>query len=273
MDCLSNLKMVGGKATGLPPAATSGDALTLEQLPAAASEIEIGAAGDLTLQRSHVVTLSSANFAITLPPVANNANKRIEIRVKGDKTKVAMLAGNASELIDGQNTRAMIPGESAVLLCDGAQWSKIGGKSVSMICSARSGTYPQLFTYAVGENIITVNTAVVDTYNMLSAAELGIRIRRAGFYTILMSAGSEKNATVAGFWEIYGFINNNYMPSQVLTAAITSGQEIVGGGKDMFLFLNPNDLVQFQVYSSLGGQSRPYAGYEPSLIVIEQNPW
>jgi hypothetical protein len=256
------------RITGLPPAIAPGQPLTLEV------EIEISAAATLTAQRAHVAVLSNANYPITLPPVASNANKRIEIRIKGNLTKVATLTGNGAELIDGYHSRAMIPGESATLLCDGVQWTKIAGKSISMICSARSGTYPQLFTYVSGENIITINTPVVDLYSLLSASESGIRIRRAGFYIIQMSAGSEKPSTVAGFWEIYAFINQQYVGgSNVLTAALTGGFEIVGGGKDNFLYLNTNDLVQFQVYSDLGGKSRPYADYEPALIVSEQNPW
>lgn len=46
---------------------------------------------------------------------------------------------NSTELIDGQQTRIMWAGESAILLCDGTGWTKIAGKSIPMLIEAHGG--------------------------------------------------------------------------------------------------------------------------------------
>jgi len=90
------------------------------------------AAASSTIGRMHVCAGTTANYAVALPAVAGNAGRFIGFRMAPGLTKLVTLTGNSTETIDGSNTRIMWANEAAVLYCDGATWTKVGGKSIPM---------------------------------------------------------------------------------------------------------------------------------------------
>lgn len=95
-----------------------------------AAEIAVTTTATLTLGRMHVCSGTTADYTVTLPTVASNAGKFLGLRIAPGCTRWITLKGNASENIDGVNTRLMWAHESAILFCDGVTWTKLAGKTV-----------------------------------------------------------------------------------------------------------------------------------------------
>ena len=104
------------------------------------AEIAVTTTATLTLNRMHVCSGTTADYAVTLPAVSGNAGKFIGIRIAPGCTRWITLTGNAAETIDGSNTRRMWAQESAILFCDGSTWSKMGGRSRPLHCILRRTT-------------------------------------------------------------------------------------------------------------------------------------
>ena len=103
----------------------------------------------------HICTGTTADYTITLPPVAGNVGKIITFQMSSALTKLVTLDGNASELIDGSSTRIMWANESAILYCNGTSWNKIGGKTISMI-----GAITPSATQSISNNTDTKRTGM-----------------------------------------------------------------------------------------------------------------
>lgn len=84
----------------------------------------------------HSCSGTTTNYQVTLPPVSGNGGKYIWFRMAAALTKLVTIKANAAELIDGQNTRIMWSQETALLMCTGASWVKLAGKSRAMTCAA-----------------------------------------------------------------------------------------------------------------------------------------
>lgn len=143
------------------------------------SEVSVTTTATLTISKMHVCSGTSSDYTVTLPPASISTGKLIGVRMATGLTKLVTVKGNASELINGLNIRIMHAGESAILLCDGASWFKIGGLSIPMTC----------FASWVGSSAGTDNTWVpvsVDTNTdgslMYDATNDRISILRPGRY-------------------------------------------------------------------------------------------
>lgn len=60
-------------------------------------------------------------FAVTLPPVASNAGRFLEISNIGSLNNVNVF-GNGAELINGSNMQSVMPGNGMAVVTDGATW-------------------------------------------------------------------------------------------------------------------------------------------------------
>ncbi len=94
-----------------------------------AAEISVTTTATLTIGRMHVCSGTTANYTVTLPAATGNAGKFVGVRMSPAMTRLVTLDGNGSETIDGTPTRIMWAGESAILMCDGSNWCKVGGSS------------------------------------------------------------------------------------------------------------------------------------------------
>lgn len=100
--------------------------------PLVSAEIAITTTATATISREHVISGTTANYIVTLPPVSGNTGKFCGFHIAISATKFFTIKGNSAETIDGLNTRIMWAGESCLLLCDGSTWSKIAGKTIPM---------------------------------------------------------------------------------------------------------------------------------------------
>jgi hypothetical protein len=128
----------------------------------------------------------TTNYAVTLPAAAGNAGRVIGFRVTASATALITLDGNAAETIDGQEARILWAQESAVLLCDGAGWTKIGGRSRPMICRMRIQNSADVFrAQQIANNAMTavvLNQIDQDQGGMADLVNNRINIRRSSRY-------------------------------------------------------------------------------------------
>lgn len=155
--------------------------------PLVSAEASISGTTTLTsaaFGRMHVCSGTSADYAVTLPAVAGNAGKFIGFRMAAGLTKLVTLDGNASELIDGAQTRVMWANETAILMCDGSAWVKISGKSIPMTCEM----YPvSALTIAHDVNTkIPLEATVKDNTGAMAdpTTNKHINVKRPGIYRV-----------------------------------------------------------------------------------------
>jgi hypothetical protein len=112
--------------------------------PLVNSEISITGTATGTISTMHVCSGTSSAYTVTLPAVSGNTGKLIGFRMSAALTQLVTIKGNASETIDGLNTRVMWSEEVAILYCNGVTWTKVAGKSnpmsVWMYLNGNSGT-------------------------------------------------------------------------------------------------------------------------------------
>jgi len=135
----------------------------------------------LTIGKHHVVTVTSADKTLTLPEVSGNGGKLISVEIAATTDKLITLDGNTSEEIDGETTRVMWAKETAILLCNGTGWTKVAGKSISMISKMYASAVTQQSTAGI---IITIayDTSVISALNMSNIGSNRVDILRSGVY-------------------------------------------------------------------------------------------
>lgn len=151
------------------------------------SEVSIAAATTLTstaFGKMHVCTGSS--YTVDLPAVSGNTGKIIGIRMAPALTGFVTLDANSTETIDGATTRKMWAQESAILLCNGTEWVKIGGKTRALqAIIRRNSNQTGIATGLVSATTIALDTSVKDNSAlMVETANNRLRIQRAGSYDI-----------------------------------------------------------------------------------------
>ena len=167
-----------------------------------AAEIAVSGATAATIGRMHVCSGTTADYTITLPAAAGNAGKLIGFRMASALTKLVTLDGNAAEKIDNVLTRIMWAGESAILLCDGANWYKIAGKTIPMLCVMSLSANQSAFVTAT---VTKVNIDTVDIDNtglMADIANKRIICKRPGNYQLgakmqISSLSAVSNRTIS----------------------------------------------------------------------------
>ncbi|OUL98537.1 hypothetical protein [Variovorax sp. JS1663] len=173
-----------------------------------ASEISVTTTATLTLGRMHVCSGTSADYTVTLPAASGNAGKFVGVRMAPGLTRWVTVDGNGSELIDGATTRRMWARESAILMCDGTGWAKVGGRSIPLKCTMnKAGTT----SIAAGAwTLMPMDTVVHDNTSGL-ATPMGdtsngwIRCLRGGSYSV--TGASNYTGVTVGKLQAVGVIN------------------------------------------------------------------
>ena len=179
--------------SGLPSWATAsgwGDAIDW------ANPVSVTTAANLTIGKHHVCYGTTADYTVTLPAVSGNAGKLLSVEMSGTLTKLVTLDGNASETIDGATTRVMWAWETAVLLCDGTQWTKVGGKSIPMSGEISLISANQLFN-ASTRTKINCNT-FSGTAFLNDIGNNGIKSPRSTVFSIVGKCAYNSTNSTAG---------------------------------------------------------------------------
>ena len=150
-----------------------------------AAEIAITTTATATINRQHLISGTSADYIVTLPAASGNTGKFVGIRISTSATRLFTIKGNASELIDGLNTRIMWKGESAILYCDGVGWQKIAGVSIPMKCIIYlNATQSTLFPTTTAVKVPLNTSYVNNTGFMANLANNRIDFKRRGEYIL-----------------------------------------------------------------------------------------
>lgn len=144
------------------------------------AEISITGATTATISRMHVCSGTTSDYTVTLPTASGNAGKLIGFRMATGLTKMVTLDGDGSETIDGATTRLLWAGESAILLSDGTNWSKIAGKTIPL-SAAMSLSATQDLADSVDERI-DFDTTQWDSASMADTTNKRLNIKRGGRY-------------------------------------------------------------------------------------------
>lgn len=147
---------------------------------------EITSAGSAQPGVLHVCSGTTANYTVSLPTAVGNAGKLVGFKMSVGLTKIVTIAAAGAENIDGSPTRLMIGGESALLLSDGSNWTKIAGASIPMKASLGSATSSTWYSVA---NVTFVKmplaTVFLDPFGLCNTSTNRIVIKRPGTYKVV----------------------------------------------------------------------------------------
>ncbi len=212
------------------------------------TEIQVSSATTATLRTWHNCTSTSANYALTLPAAASCSGQFIGIRIDPTSTYTVTVTGNASELIDGLNTRVMWANEVAELKSNGVGWTKVAGKSIPMTASLGRSSTAQ--TFANSTNPALTNFTVT----LSSTAPTGF----IGSSLITALRPGQYRASLRTLWT-----TNNSSTCQVYTYIF---KEVAGTNMAQGLFIYPASgwifgFINALVTLATGNYLQPYGYY------------
>jgi len=233
------------------------------------NEIAVTGAVTATIGRMHKCTGTSADYTVALPAVSGNAGKVIGFRMGSAAalTKLVTLDGDGSETIDGATTRVMWANEVAILLCDGTEWRKIGGKSIPMMGSITRTGLPQSITEDL-ETKVTSNATLIDGGMTISSGML--TVRRGGIYQASIGA-TMNTGQVAEQLELYLKVNQNNAdnyPRSGMEAGSASVFPMLSASSP--ITLAAGDEVEMYVYHN---SAAARTALDIHLAAVEQPVW
>jgi hypothetical protein len=265
-------------------AATSG---TSDLITVGPNEVSITGATTLTSTAFgliHVCSGTSADYQVDLPSVSGNAGRIITIRMSSALTRFVTIAGAGGALIDGLATRIMWAQESAILMCDGANWTKIAGKSRPLTYAGENGA-----GVTVANNTlvpISMATVITDNSTRMSDTVSSVnvcRIRRPGSYDISGMISLSRAGSFAGFEAYCTFLVNSTTTNASSPSMLTVVPTSINSVPDTFSHaalactrtLAGNDYIALAVFQSTGGSmtTRTIAIVRPNLVVTEIPTW
>ena len=232
---------------GIPPAPTESDLLS----DLVSAEVSVSSATSLTSDafgKMHVVS-GSSDYTVTLPAASGNSGKIIGLRITG--TALFTIDGNGSEEIDGELTRVMWAGESAILLCDGSGWIKIAGKSMPFSSKAWKNA-----TQTVSSETNTVISYQVkeENFDIFDLATNKMIIPRKSSYQI----GNHLYTSISGSVRagIYYDINGTEGSLFPVVNKASTSSGVTGGFSGNFIKFNKDDELRIKVRITGGGDLR-----------------
>jgi hypothetical protein len=137
-----------------------------------------------TINKLHVCSGTTSNYTVNLPAASGNAGQFLAFIMDAALTKFVTLDGNASEKIDNALSRIMWAGETAILYCDGSNWFKIAGRSLSMACTiSQTGGNQSISASTV--TLVSIDTIILDnTGAMADVGSSKILSKRPSYYLI-----------------------------------------------------------------------------------------
>ena len=219
------------------------------------TEVAITAATTLTstaFGKFHVVS-GASDYTVTLPAATGNSGKIIGFRITG--TALFTIDGNGSEQIDGELTRVMWLNESAILLCDGSGWTKIGGKSIPMWIELER-TSAQSIANASFVKII-YNTSTQNKTGLISSSTFTTpRKSRWNFnWTTTIDAPSVAIRSINALYK-----NSSLYFTGVTTNATATGSSVSPGNTSVTYTLDKNDTIEFYVNQASGATRNTFPG-------------
>ena len=210
-------------------------------------------------------------------PEPEHQGKLISVQIGA--TATGMWALQSTDNIDGPPERRLWSLETATLLCNGATWSKIGGRTIPLsakIAGDGSGNY----TFGAGStNLLALPVLRTDNSGGMHATAHALTCLRANVYT---ATGSVLNRVSTMASEIDLFLAKNSNPADpdtlvTLTSAPTvSGEALVQLAKTGTMPLLAGDFVSVKQYASVALTVDNRAGapaYIATLELAERPSW
>jgi hypothetical protein len=179
-------------------------------------------------------------------------------------TKLVTIDGNASETIDGSTTRVMWAGETAILLCDGSNWVKIAGKSISIVAQMSRDAAQAISNGSVTK--VAFDAVVFNSAGMADATTNDrFDIKRTGKYSI--SAGWFRSA--AGQVQSRIHVDGSEVKTQL--SLDTSALPIIS---EVFS-LTAGAYVEFHIYQDSGSSinTETASATRPRMTLTEIASW
>lgn len=240
------------------------------------TEVSITTTATATISKQHVCSGTTANYTVTLPAVSGNTGKYISFRMASGLTKLVTIKGNASELIDGLNTRIMLANETCELYCDGSAWTKVTGKSIRTQCSLSlvGSTVPgtaQTVT-ASSFQVVAVDTADAgSTTGMGDTSAHTITVLRGGSYLVGM--------TISWVSDVNWTATRTILRARVNSTEAIFAEEPEQSGTYLTysaskpLVLVAGDVLDFRCYQNSSGPQFLFGNSSCFLWVVETPTW
>jgi uncharacterized protein YjbI with pentapeptide repeats len=239
-----------------------------------AREPQISSVTTLTtdgLGKMHACTVT-APYTLTLPTPVGVSQQQIAVRVRQDATALLTLA-TAGGNIEGQATRVMWAGESAILESDGTNWVKIGGKTIPMNCQIFQNTGQTLpdSTFAV----VTVDITHLDNTGLMASPSTNqINVLRPGLYAVTGRMGMSGAPAAASRSILNVKSNGSTLLIQDERSVVTGTNLCCAVSTDVAL--SAGDYVQLSYRQACGSGWDTVAGAGANacgLIVREMPAW
>jgi hypothetical protein len=137
----------------------------------------------------------------------------VDLAAGSDETTIASQKFTFAAWIDGQPMRAMWACEEAELHCDGTNWDKVGGKSISMQCELQAATTQTLTVNTY--NNLTLGTLVLDNTGLMGVTANTITLVRPGHYLIVGEVDGYTQHAGDGGQPMLGTVYHNSVPHDV----------------------------------------------------------
>ncbi|WCM92728.1 hypothetical protein M5C99_20670 [Acidovorax sp. NCPPB 2350] len=237
-------------------------------------EVSITGTATLAFGRMYICSGTTTDYTVTLPPAAGNAGSFIGIRMAPSLTRWVTVKGNASELIDGVNTRKMWANEVAILMCDGNAWVKVAGKSIPVNVAMKRTTaqaVPALVWTAIATTTVTNDNTSGLSIPCADTANGRFTVPRNGNYLASGYVSIDLNANGS----LYGGVAlNASQPGDNPNAwgmGTTSASAWVTGSANFTA--TAGQYITTIAYSGLARNTVTLATALPTLSVIEQIMW
>lgn len=198
-----------------------------------ASEVSLTTGTTLTSGawgRQH--SLSGTSHTTVLPtPSGGDAGRTIAFRVPVAATGLYTIDAGSGRTIDGQQTRAYWAGESVVLRTDGTNWYRTQQTVRPMHCLAALASTTLVNQTSSTAIVIPVSTAPINVGSMFESGSNGIRIRRAGNYSVTASVYYQARGvtTVLERLDTRVHVTNNTFGNSVLASSGFAPNDQWGG--------------------------------------------
>jgi hypothetical protein len=223
------------------------------------------------LGQTVVCTVTSA-YTVTLPSAASSAGRVLEIVVAGASTQLLTLAAAGTDTIDGAAARILWAGESAILMSDGSNWTKIGGRSLQMGCQLqRQGTVLTGLT-SNAWNVVPMDTQAAGPSFMFDSTNGQIKIVRSANYVCLTLLYLHSDTFPA---DAYGSIRQNTTDAPGGQAYEYSNNKAPLPNFQTLLACSAGDVLNAEIQpTGLGSNFNvPGPGAPAVLIVLEIPAW
>ena len=238
------------------------------------SPISVTGTGTGTISTLHIFSDSGspANYTWNLPPPTGNANKFIGLSVSPAMTKILTVDAGSGVTINGTTTaartRKMWAKETALLKCDGSNWTvqsaTFNPMSCNMACSSASGSG--------GLVNIPMNVTASDPTGAMAdpSTNFGIIIARPGTYSLIGTASYSLSANMTNMQA--KLIVNGTQVRNTTANGLSGGYVSVQCSHDAVLAAG--DVFTLQTYMSSGSYSFYLATpYENQISALEMPAW